>query len=286
MQLICYKRGKHMLTQEDVAKAKSKLGKMTREQHEVLEELIKVGGTGIIPGSDTHQALVSGAVKFDGDNLSQKGIIPVDPQKINLKAAQTIVTKDQIFGELNMDAQPPKVSKTNPMEFTIDPNAEVLPAGMMPGMRPKEEKKEEKVEEKKPQTHEEMVTDFLDYVKGKFDNAPTRAHIDRWRHDFGTDGVFFMPFSETEIYIFRALKRGEYKQIISEVSRLRATTENFNEMVYMQERIVEKCILWPQASPEFMSFGKAGSAETLYQLIMAGSNFMDVNQALALVRRL
>jgi len=92
---------------------------------------------------------------------------------------------------------------------------------------------------------------------------PSQEQINEWKLKFGE--LYSAKFSDTESYIYRPLRRLEYKQIMSV-----AQPENKS---FAEERVVQTCVVWPVIDPTKMSVLKAGTISTLVDLIMAASNF-------------
>lgn len=135
-------------------------------------------------------------------------------------------------------------------------------------------------EEQTPQDEnpeEEQQAEGPDIVMKAFDDnkrKPAQSQIDAWKQQFGE--VFLIAFDEDEMYVWRPINRLEYKQMIQTVQ---------NEAAF-QEGIVQKCVLWPDIGPEWLSAGKAGTIPTLHAVIMEGSNFLEPAMAVTLVRKL
>ena len=94
-------------------------------------------------------------------------------------------------------------------------------------------------------------------------NGPTQEQIDEWKSKYGE--IFVATFSD-EKYVYRPLKRFEYKQIL-------AVNQTPDARTYAEEKVAEKCIVWPKIEPAKLSTLKAGTISTLVDLIMAASNF-------------
>jgi hypothetical protein len=65
-------------------------------------------------------------------------------------------------------------------------------------------------------------------------------------------------------YIYRPLKRVEYKGVISNPDATRS---------YSEEQIVQKCVVYPTMDSGAISAGKAGTVSTLTELVMEVSDF-------------
>jgi len=93
--------------------------------------------------------------------------------------------------------------------------------------------------------------------------GPTQVQIDEWKVKFGD--VFVAKFSAEEKYVYRPLRRFEYKQILSVGQQ--------DNKAFAEEKVVQMCSLWPVVDPTKISTYKAGTVSTLVELIMAASNF-------------
>lgn len=106
-------------------------------------------------------------------------------------------------------------------------------------------------------------------------DKPSAEVIERWKDLHGE--VFLFALDEDEMYIWRPLRRLEYKTL---------RTQAKEDSDFM-EAVVSKCVLWPPLPPEFMAVCKAGTIDTFFEVIMQGSNFIDPQVAVnLLVRRL
>ena len=93
--------------------------------------------------------------------------------------------------------------------------------------------------------------------------GPTQVQIDEWKAKFGD--VFVAKFSSEEKFIYRPLRRFEYKQILS--------VSQQDNKAFAEEKVVQTCVLWPVIDPTKISTLKAGTVSTLVELIMSASNF-------------
>lgn len=95
------------------------------------------------------------------------------------------------------------------------------------------------------------------------ENGPTQDQINEWKAKFGE--IYVAKFSDDEKYIYRPLKRFEYKQILA-----LGQTDN---KAFAEEKIVAMCIVWPVIEATKVPTLKAGTINTLVELIMEASNF-------------
>lgn len=93
--------------------------------------------------------------------------------------------------------------------------------------------------------------------------GPTQEQVNEWKAKYGD--VYVATLGD-EKYVYRSLKRIEYKQIL----QVGQTPEN---RTFAEEKVAEKCVIWPTLDPAKFSMLKAGTISTLVDLIMAASNF-------------
>lgn len=94
-------------------------------------------------------------------------------------------------------------------------------------------------------------------------NGPTREEVEDWKRKYKR--IYYLPFDEG-IYIFRALKRPEYKEIIRNVDLSALDRE---------EMFAERCVLFPRDfTLEKANEGDAGVVSVLSDAIMEKSGFM------------
>lgn len=95
------------------------------------------------------------------------------------------------------------------------------------------------------------------------EGGPTQLQIDEWKVKFGD--VYLVKFSDTEKYLYRPMRRFEYKSI---VAMGQAENKSFAE-----EKIAQMCIIWPAIDPTKIATLKAGTISTIVDLVMSSSNF-------------
>lgn len=96
-----------------------------------------------------------------------------------------------------------------------------------------------------------------------FPGGPSLNKIEEWKSQFG--GEVYLTEFEEEVFLWRPIKRKEYKEI--------AKIQNADSF-YKEERICERCVLYPEGY-NFMAMtaGKAGIPTLLAELIMEKSGF-------------
>ncbi len=127
-----------------------------------------------------------------------------------------------------------------------------------------EQKEEVEPEKKKEET--------LGEVLKKFPGAPDDAQIEKWKQEWGE--VMCSMFSETELFIFRPIKREEWVNLQMYVSQQQQegnTVSNFE----IEEKIVENCVIWMSPLGMDSLQNKAGSLSTLHEQVLQQSNFVN-----------
>jgi hypothetical protein len=134
---------------------------------------------------------------------------------------------------------------------------------------PSEEPQDESpTEERKPRM-DPIMESWNTRKKG-----PSDEQIALWKEQFGE--VFLMSFDLNDNFVWRPITRLEYKNLLQQAK----------DDAHFQEMVVQRCVLWPEIGPEHLTGGKAGTVPTLHGVIMEGSNFLDPDQAVMLVRKL
>lgn len=106
-----------------------------------------------------------------------------------------------------------------------------------------------------------------------FPGGPTFNELEDWKSRFNGE-VYMTEFEEDDIYIWRPIKRKEYKDI----SKIQGA-----DQFYKEERICEKCVLFPKNySYVAMTNGKAGTPSLLSELILEKSGFVAKTGAMKL----
>ena len=98
----------------------------------------------------------------------------------------------------------------------------------------------------------------------------TQEQITEWKNKFGD--IYLITLGDDK-YIYRSLKRFEYKTLMASTESTRA----FNE-----EKIVQMCVIYPLMDAAKIPTLKAGTITTMVELIMAASNFGVVEEPVKL----
>ena len=132
---------------------------------------------------------------------------------------------------------------------------------------------------------EKMEQERVSQIKALLDNfekAPTVAQVDQWKAIHGE--VLMSALSETELYLFRPVRRFEYRQIQQEMTKLQESGQQVDESSY-QEMLCQLVVLWKSEDTEW-SKTKAGTLTTLTEQVHQHSNFYSAQTASMLVIKL
>lgn len=138
-----------------------------------------------------------------------------------------------------------------------------------------EENKQEKVAESP------VVPDMVQLLS-TFESAPSQTDIESWKQKFGE--IFVSGFSETEVFVWRPLQRGEYVALQKKLREPSKETGEQPSELDFEEWVTKACILW--SSDKRICVLKGGTVATLSEQIMQNSNFLAPNIAAMLVMKL
>lgn len=116
----------------------------------------------------------------------------------------------------------------------------------------------------------DMLLDALEGVEG----APTRSDLETWKAVYGNFYASSV-LGDDRIYIWRTMKRGEYKQI--------ASSGAMKDQMLYEDAVIRKCLIYPKPSPEWFQQQDAGVLPTLFKQVMYKSGFVSEEMALALI---
>lgn len=117
--------------------------------------------------------------------------------------------------------------------------------------------------------------DFYDAIYQLLEpKGVSKADIDELKRKF--PNLYVFPWSDDDVFIFRPLKRNEWKLI-----RQASDTEE-----ELSLNILKKGCVWPVLDEESLPSQLAGTVDTIVELITRVSMFIPVQDAIALVKQL
>lgn len=134
---------------------------------------------------------------------------------------------------------------------------------------------------------EETMEDKVKNVLRSLPKAPSEAQIEAWKKEHGSTGVFVTAFSEKEAYVYTYIRRGQWIKLKEALAKAVEAEMVQDQENWTREKIVSYGVLWPRPLDEkFFYNSRAGTIDTLYQMIMLQSHFLQPAQAMNLTAQL
>lgn len=122
-----------------------------------------------------------------------------------------------------------------------------------------------------------QITKLVEILKD-FENTPDEVQLQEWKE---VHGSFYMSsVSGDDLFIWKAIKRQEYKTLFASMSQVADNKQNM-----LEEFLVRRCLLWPKATPDWMQNTKAGVVTTLFRQIYFKSGFISDDQAMSMIEK-
>jgi len=118
--------------------------------------------------------------------------------------------------------------------------------------------------------------DIILQTFASLEERPSDEEIEGYKRQYGE--CYLASFSEKENFLFRPLKRQEWRQLMSQTAKL----DEFKK----SEAIVIRGIVFPKISNVNIGSLAAGTVDSLRDLILEASNFMSPDRSVQLVRKL
>jgi hypothetical protein len=134
-------------------------------------------------------------------------------------------------------------------------------------------------EEEKATQEEEEMRQRDEELKGCLFNlkeGPTKEQIEQWKAIHGE--VFVSGFSETELFVWRPIFRGEYITFLEQAQLDKLSQPQIDTMILDMIKLFPSKVDWNKL--------KAGTIDTLLQQVMSRSNFLSPQASSMLVARL
>ena|SRR3990172_9139241 len=145
------------------------------------------------------------------------------------------------------------------------------------------EEKEEVLENTSPNPEVETSAESPDELLTKLPGGPTAEQVRGWREKFSS--LYILPMRRDDAYVWRYLEYKEWKDIQAQLGNV----EPDKVEQFIQEAVLKRCVVWPREKiliTENADKLPAGIVELLYNVIMAGSYFMNTDEALMRVIKL
>ncbi len=117
--------------------------------------------------------------------------------------------------------------------------------------------------------------------------APTENDIAKWKREYGENAVYVTALNEDDVFVFTYLRRGQWQKIQQAVANAQKADLASDPENLLKEKVLQFTILWPRPlTIEFFGNSRAGTIDTLFNVIMANSSFLQLNQAMILTTQL
>jgi hypothetical protein len=119
------------------------------------------------------------------------------------------------------------------------------------------------------------------------ERAPSEADIVKWKREHGENGVYVLALNEDDVFVFTYLRRGQWQKIQQAVANAQKAELTQNPDDTLKEKVLQFTVLWPRPlTIEFFTNSRAGTIDTLFNVIMANSSFLQLSQAMILTTQL
>lgn len=135
-----------------------------------------------------------------------------------------------------------------------------------------EEKQLEQLLEKKKQS------DFIMQTFKSLEKRPSDGEIEDLKIKYGD--VYLVSLSEKENFLFRPIKRHEWRELMQRFEKAKLPEQQRTEGIVMAG------VVWPVLNQSNINILTAGAPDTIRNLILEASNFMEPERAITLVRKL
>lgn len=122
----------------------------------------------------------------------------------------------------------------------------------------------------------QMEQDFIIQTFKDLENRPSDEEIEHLKAQVGD--VYLMSITEKENFVFRPLKRLEWRALMQKIQPLDDHKK--------AEAIVMKSCLWPKLDQQNINVLTAGAIDSVRDMVLHVTNFMAPEMAMQLVRKL
>lgn len=175
----------------------------------------------------------------------------------------------------------------------IDPEAELEEMNRQAEARlaKKREKEEAEAKEATPAPVEVSPEEALHMqilsALNSHESAPSEAQIAKWKAQYGENGIYVLALNEDDVYVFTYLRRAQWQKIQQAVANAQKAELTQNADDTLKEKVLQFTVLWPRPlTIEFFANSRAGTIDTLFNVIMANSSFLQLSQAMILTTQL
>lgn len=207
---------------------------------------------------------------------------------------QEIVNAQSPPTEKIMPVERPIVRKPIPAPVELSPEEELDELNRVAELKLKRRAAE--LEKTKAEEQAKVVQPELspeEALKGQIIGAlksgsspPSDAQIARWKQEYGENGVYVTALNEQDVFVFTYLRRIQWQKIQQAVANAQKAELGGNSEDTLKEKVLQFTVLYPKLTLEFFAQSRGGTVDTLFNVIMANSSFLQLNQAMILTTQL
>lgn len=120
--------------------------------------------------------------------------------------------------------------------------------------------------------------DFIMQTFKSLEKRPSDNEIEQLKVKYGD--VYLVSLSEKENFLFRPIKRHEWRELMQRFEKAKLPEQQRTEGIVMTG------VVWPILNQSNINVLTAGAPDTIRNLILEASNFMEPERAVTLVRKL
>lgn len=139
-----------------------------------------------------------------------------------------------------------------------------------------------------PVSQEEVMKEQVLALLASQEGAPDQSQIDNWKRTYGKTAIQVMAFGEENVYIYKHISRSQWKRVKGLIQSLKES-ENPNQEVIeerLKESVIMSSVLWPEIQQKDLEDIKAGIVDSLYEMILVHSAFLQPQQSMLLTHQL
>jgi hypothetical protein len=207
--------------------------------------------------------------------------------------APRIPQPDLVPEKKTMPVERPVRKLPEPSLKALDPEAELDEMNRQAEARiaKRREKEEAEAREATPAPQEVSPEEALHQqilaALNSHQTAPSEAQIAKWKAQYGDNGIYVLALNEDDVYVFTYLRRAQWQKIQQAVANAQKAELTQNADDTLKEKVLQFTVLWPRPlTVEFFANSRAGTIDTLFNVIMANSSFLQLSQAMILTTQL
>lgn len=139
-----------------------------------------------------------------------------------------------------------------------------------------------------PISQEQVMKEQVLGLLASQEDAPDQSMIDEWKRTYGKTAIQVMAFGEENVYIYKHISRSQWKRVKGLIQSLKDGDNPNQEAIEerLKESVIMSSVLWPKISQGDLEEIKAGIVDSLYEMILVHSAFLQPQQSMLLTHQL